>query len=162
MNKGWFKRGNENWRRKDCTPPEHRFWRKVKIGTLSDCWIWGGSITGGGYGQYEVRGTRKQAHRYAYELFVGPIPEGLTIDHLCRTRPCVNPRHLEPVSLKENILRGIKGLRGIRNTELTHCRHGHLYDEANTYHWRNTRICKTCLAERGRRRYQERKLQLVP
>lgn len=82
-----------------------RFWEKVnKTGT---CWIWTGAITSRGYGA--LRGDDGQlllTHRFSYELHVGPIPDGLVIDHLCRNRACCNPTHLEPVTQWENITRG--------------------------------------------------------
>lgn len=70
-----------------------------------DCWLWTGTIRPDGYGQVTVGRKQQRAHRLVYELLVGPIPEGLTLDHLCRNPPCVNPDHLEPVTLKINIER---------------------------------------------------------
>lgn len=85
-------------------PPEIRFWRFVE--QTPTCWLWRGAIVGRGYGQFGTGGTgRAAAHRFAYELLVGPIPAGLTIDHLCRVKRCVNPAHLEPVTNAENIRR---------------------------------------------------------
>lgn len=83
------------------------------------------------------------AHRYAYEHFIGPIPEGLQVDHLCRVRNCVNPDHLEAVTCRENVLRG-DGVAAA-NARATHCPQGHAYDEANTYTWTNGgRHCRAC------------------
>lgn len=80
---------------------------RVRV-TSSGCWEWPGNQRGG-YGRIEtkVAGKRRRpaAHRVFYEEFVGPIPDGLSIDHLCRNRACVNPDHLEPVSMRENLLR---------------------------------------------------------
>lgn len=70
------------------------------------CWIWLGELNRNGYGRVCVKGKRPVAHRHVYETLVGPIPEGLLLDHLCRVRCCVNPSHLEPVTPKENTLRG--------------------------------------------------------
>lgn len=72
----------------------------------SYCWIWDGPIGGRGYGYVWIWGTNKRVHRVAYRLFVGPVPDGLQLDHLCRNRRCLNPNHLEPVTGKENIRRG--------------------------------------------------------
>lgn len=70
------------------------------------CWRWRGSIQANGYGRFRANGKTTYAHRAAYALFVGPIPDGLGLDHLCRNRWCVNPEHLEPVTQRENIRRG--------------------------------------------------------
>ena len=92
-------------------PVVDRFMRHVVVES-GGCWIWTGSRTpGGGYGTFHVHRTGGKyltttAHRVSYELFVGPIPEGLQIDHLCRERGCVNWRHMEVVTARENVLRG--------------------------------------------------------
>jgi hypothetical protein len=130
------------------TPAPLRFLRLVSIG--DGCWEWLGSRHGKGYGHFAVRGTttRMKAHRYSYELFRGPIPEGMTLDHLCRNRSCVNPSHLEPVTNRENILRG-EGLAA-RCARQTHCKYGHPFDEANTVVTKRQRICRTCHRRNGR------------
>lgn len=104
-------------------------------------------------------GERKVVHRIAYELLVGPIPDGLQLDHLCRVRNCVNPDHLEPVTGQENMRRGYFGTK-------THCPNGHAYDEANTYIFSNTRgrhrQCRTCTNQRTRDLYyRKRGIRLV-
>ena len=86
--------------------PEGRFWAKVD--RSGSCWLWL-AATSHGYGTFQSNGKLVRAHRYAYELLVGPIPGGLVIDHLCRTTACVNPEHLEPVTQRENLLRGAGG-----------------------------------------------------
>lgn len=114
------------------------------------CWLWQGTAAGG-YGLFGPnREDKGYAHRYAWELVHGPIPDGLTLDHLCRTPICVNPWHLEPVTMRENLLRGDGP--PARNARMTHCKNGHPFDEANTYVWRNTRRCRTCCRENGRRK----------
>ncbi|GAB3776674.1 hypothetical protein GCM10027600_42800 [Nocardioides ginsengisegetis] len=105
------------------------------------CWIWKGHITRYGYGQ--LRG--KKAHRLVYEAMVGPIPEGLVIDHLCRNRACVNPEHMEPVTNEENLD------RGARSPSKTTCPVGHSYTPENTYVYNGARQCRTCRREAARR-----------
>jgi len=94
--------------------PVERFLDHILVPASGECWKWSGARMPCGYGRFQVdtvkAGGRKRpsgvlAHRYAYELFVGPIPAGLTIDHLCRNTSCVNPEHLEPVTLSENTRR---------------------------------------------------------
>ena len=109
---------------------EERFWAKVDKNGLGGCWLWTASRMGLGYGVFYRKGQSRMAHRGAYELFIGPIPEGLELDHLCRVHHCVNPDHLEPVTHRENNMRGIRGTGPLRQT---HCRRGHPFDEVNTY-----------------------------
>jgi hypothetical protein len=118
-----------------------RFWLKVDRREPGNCWPWRGTILPNGYGQFGVRGVRHLTHRYAYELLNGPIPEGLTIDHLCRNPPCVNPAHLEPVTMLENLRRGF-GV-GALNAKKTHCPKGHAYDYTNG----RKRYCRECKRE---------------
>lgn len=91
----------------------------------SGCLIWLGALGPGGYGSisFKSRKTSQVAHKFVYEFVKGPVPEGLELDHKCRVRSCVNPDHLEPVTRKENMRRGLKGI--LR----THCIHGHSYGE---------------------------------
>lgn len=122
-------------------------WRQVETGPETKCWPWLGPVGEDGYGRVYVGGGRSRGvHRVAYELKIGPIPEGLVIDHLCRNRACCNPAHLEPVTNRENILRGI-GVSAINARRIV-CVNGHPFDEENTYNPpRGGRDCKTCKSE---------------
>lgn len=129
-----------------------RFWSKVGIGAPDECWPWQGAKSNTGYGQFSLGGKTVLAHRTAYELFVGPIPDGLTLDHLCRNRICANTKHLEPVSMAENWARG-ESTSAI-NKRRTECQRGHAFDEENTYTRPNgRRTCIPCrrMKERERR-----------
>lgn len=122
------------------------------------CRVWTGSTTGFGYGHIAIDGRNRMTHRVAYELLVGPIPEGLELDHLCRNRSCWNPSHLEPVTHAENVLRGTAP--AAQNARKTHCPKGHPYDEANTIYrkWgRRCRACHNAATSRPERRRQRTK-----
>src|SRR5437868_14473800 len=87
-----------------------RFLGKVHIPTSPKwCWTWQGAKSPGGYGRFTVNGKDVMAHRFSYELFIGPIPPGRDVDHVCGTRDCPNPVHLEAVTRSENCLRGGTG-----------------------------------------------------
>lgn len=145
VNKTWA--WGHSQRAKD---PLLRFWPKVKV--QGGCAVWTGRLNYG-YGQFRVKGRKVRVHRFAYETFVGPIPEGLELDHLCRNRACVGVlpggtvlNHLEPVTRLVNVRRGIAGaVNGARQRAKTHCKRGHPFDEANTYvdshGWRYCRAC---------------------
>lgn len=107
------------------------------------CWVWTSTRSRKGYGRFRSSGRQVQAHRFAYELHVGSIPEGLQLDHLCRNTSCVNPEHLEPVTNKENTLRG--GNRAAVNARKTHCDRGHPLEGDNLrVSSSGRRICKAC------------------
>lgn len=110
------------------------------------CWLWQGYVDRKGYGIVRWDGKSRKAHRVTYESLIGPIGDGLQIDHLCRVRNCVNPAHLEAVTMLENIARSIPG-----NTLKTHCPKGHEYTPENTYTSKvGKRHCRACSAERYR------------
>lgn len=127
-------------------------------GYTTPCWIWQGPLTTG-YSRFSVEGRLVLGHRWFYERANGAIPAGLVLDHLCRQRACVNPDHLEPVTARENILRG-EGM-GARFARRTHCAAGHPFTEDNTYVLRagqraGSRVCRTCKREQDRNRRASR------
>jgi hypothetical protein len=110
------------------------------------CWIWVGCRHEKGYGLVGIGGRDMRAHRVSYEHFIGPIPDGLQIDHLCCNPPCVNPAHLEAVTSRENTLRG-NGPTA-QNARKTHCKYGHPLSGQNLGRDRDWRRCLTCQRER--------------
>lgn len=116
----------------------------------SGCWIWQPAPLKSGYGQCSFQGRNWRAHRLMYLIIHRQIADGLVLDHLCRVLRCVNPHHLEPVTVQENALRGKAAKR-------THCPHGHEYTEENTWSSKSkptTRVCKACMILKQRRRRQ--------
>jgi hypothetical protein len=129
-----------------------RFWQKVDV-VPGGCWHWTAPLDWAGYGRFNAGPgrTNMQAYKWAYETFIGPVPEGLVLDHLCRVRHCVNPYHLEAVTQHENIMRG--DTVPAANARKTHCPQGHPYDEENTIiNHRGSRECRICVTARRRRR----------
>jgi hypothetical protein len=135
-----------------------RFAAKYEVDPGSGCWLWTASRMPNGYAQFRYSPTKNgYGHRYAYELHIGPIPEGATLDHLCRVRHCVNPAHLEVVTQRENVMRG-QG-EAAKNAKKTHCKNGHPLSGDNLYVSSDGRhrVCRTCnLAAQQRWREQHR------
>ncbi|MCM8555654.1 HNH endonuclease signature motif containing protein [Streptomyces sp. STCH 565 A] len=133
---------------------DDRFWSKVIPAAPEECWHWAASTSPEGYGSFRsASGKNVGAHCWAYESLRAEIPAGLVLDHLCRNRACVNPWHLEPVTQRVNVLRG---LPFIEWPDM--CPQGHEFTEANTSRTRRGhRRCVTCNRLRARRNYAKRK-----
>lgn len=123
------------------------FWRRVdKDSEGNGCWLWRGYVLPRGYGRFHVAGRLVYAHRFAYELEHGLVPQGFELDHLCRSKACVNPEHLEVVSHRGNLLRG-EGWSG-RKARQTACVHGHSLDGLRRRAGKVVgRYCRTCATE---------------
>jgi len=135
------------------------FWSKInksgpipsRRADLGPCWLWTASLNDSGYGKFRVTddGGRRmvRAHRWAYELMIGPIHDDMELDHLCRTTACVNPAHLRVVTLKTNVLENSLGLTA-ENARKKYCKRGHLFDCENTYYQikngKRQRRCREC------------------
>jgi hypothetical protein len=147
------------------TPEQlERFMAKVDLDEPEGCWPWRASLGTASYGQFFLDRRTRLAHRVSYEHFVGPIPAGLELDHLCHTaddscdgglacphRRCVNPAHLEPVTNVVNVRRGARA-------RSAYCSHGHPFDERNTYRpGGGHRHCRECNREAARRYKSRRK-----
>lgn len=143
-------------------PALKRFWTKVE--KTDECWNWTASRNKDGYGQFKVQGSNLSlAHRFAYEQLVGPIPEGLTIDHLCRNRACVRPAHLEAVPMEENHRRGRPGRFGGRQKQ-PYCKRGHPMDGpgSDVRISGTTRNCRICNRMRNREIREAARAALSP
>lgn len=123
-----------------------RFLKYVSV-RKDGCWEWLGWKNIDGYGRFKVSGKKVLAHRFSYRLFIGEIPSELSLDHQCNHVWCVNPKHLKPMSIRENILRG-NGPTA-KNSRKTHCHLGHLLP--------TSRLCSVCDAERKRKWETNRK-----
>lgn len=142
---------------------QRRFWAKVD--SAGDCWLWMGAVQSSGYGSVGSGGRTYLAHRVAYTMVNGPIPDGLTINHLCGVKRCVRPEHLEAVTLAENNAHArATGLtpypvQAAANAAKTHCPAGHPYAGANLYvDIRGDRYCRICKRECDRRSAARRRL----
>jgi hypothetical protein len=130
--------------RKGATVQERfmRFVRKQADG----CWLWDGCLSQtGGYGHFRLDGRSQRAHIVSYRMHVGEVPAGLELDHICRTRACVNPNHLRAVTRAENMKNTAWG-------DQTHCKRGHPLSGSNLYANHRTRSCVCCARERARLR----------
>lgn len=144
----WLRYGDPHAVKKVKGDDERRFWSKVE--KSADCWLWRGAADSHGYGRFHLIDYTTGAHRFAYESAVGPIPDGLQLDHLCRVPLCVNPQHLEPVLQIVNVRRGKSG---DWQRSKTHCPQGHPYDAENTYVSKTgSRSCRACARDRYRKK----------
>lgn len=135
----WWRYGHPNY---DQARKDMDRWR-AQIEFTDTCWNWHGTINARGYGVINDNGKNALAHRWGYEALIGPIPEGLQLDHLCMVTNCVNPAHLEPVTNAENHRRAA--------ASHTHCRHGHEWTPENEY-WPPCgagRECRACIKRRS-------------
>jgi hypothetical protein len=136
-----------------------RIKRLVEVGN-GDCWLWTARRHRDGYAQIQLDGRTQLAHRVAYRVFVGPIPDGLTLDHLCRVRHCVNPAHLEPVTGRINTLRG-NGPSAL-NAIKKQCSRDHDFTDENTYVDKlGRRDCRTCHRAKDARRRRAARPELL-
>lgn len=151
--RGWCAKHYKRWlsygstEKPPATASVHRF--MAKVNETDSCWIWTAALDPYGYGRFWANGGMVLAHRWAYEHFVGPIPAGLVVDHLCSNPPCVNPAHLDPCTQAENVRRGESGAR---QAAITQCPRGHEYTPDNTYVIPRTgsRSCRACAQDRPR------------
>ena len=139
-------------------------WRDVPLRhrivvDVDGCWIWIATKNSRGYGQISSRSNGHiYAHRFFYQMFVGPIPKGRELDHLCRKVACVRPTHLEAVSHRDNVMRGESPTQ--KNALKTHCIYGHPFDLTNTYFRpdRIGRMCRICIRIKGLRQGAKRRV----
>ena len=123
----------------------------AKVDKTDSCWNWTACCKPAGYGQFRYKSQMVFAHRYSYSVFVGNLIEGLTLDHLCSNRKCVNPEHLEQVTIGENVRRARR--------KITHCKYGHELDGVQKSGKSTRRLCKTCRDKRFAEYYQNNKEQ---
>lgn len=137
--------------------PVASFWHKVE--KTDTCWVWRGTRQTKGYGYHVASKRGSLAHRFAYQLLVGPIPDGLQVDHVCRNRWCVRPEHMRLVTPRENVLAGI-GISA-QNARKTHCLRGHPFEGTNLLRdSKGRRMCATCRRQQNRESYQRRKARI--
>lgn len=132
-------------------PYDHQRFQKVDVNPITGCWEWNGTLARDGYARTKLLGrvASVPAHRWFYEYVIGPIPDGLPLDHLCRVRHCVNPEHLEPVTTTENNRRAHAAK--LVGAHLSVCKRGHEMTDENTRIRQGFHECKECGRERWRR-----------
>ena len=144
---------------------EDRIWAHIVPEPNTGCWFWSGSHNNSGYARINLKTTKSKTgwktcylHRVTYEMYVGPIPNGKQIDHLCRQRGCCNPEHLEAVTPQQNVARGLAS--AVNAAHKTHCPYGHEYNDDNTYidskGWQH---CNECRRQRDRKRDRSRDIE---
>src|ERR1700685_4802628 len=128
-----------SWPIRKPKPPESRFWGRVEYDTNGGCCLWSGGLRDG-YAAFNDGTRMRMGHHYRYETDIGPVPEGLQLDHVFSKRCCVNPHHLEPVTCRENLMRG--DTLAARNAAKTVCLRGHPFTVENTQITKKGRHCK--------------------
>jgi hypothetical protein len=133
--------------------------KKTKLDPSTGCWNWEGPFDQSSYGLAKIFRIHHRAHRLAYLLLVGEIPDGLVLDHLCRNHGCCNPKHLEPVTIHENCRRGLCFYTAVKiHGFKTHCPRGHAYSGDNliirTWKGRKSRSCRACVNYSGREKWR--------
>lgn len=164
LTRGWCSKHYGRWRThgdptKTLNPnlasgtPEERFW--VKVDAEGDCWEWTACKNEDGYGIFGTKRGNKLAHRFSWELLIGPIAEDKELDHRCRNRACVNPLHCVETTHADNNRRGYSPTAV--NARKTHCPKNHEYTPENTSYWNGYRSCKECDRIAARARYRKNK-----
>lgn len=143
--------------------PTDRFWSKVSPEPNTGCWLWTAAVSAAGYGVMGMASKVVYAHRFSYELHCGDIPKNQELDHICRVRSCVNPRHLRSVSHRENMLAPGSANFSASKAAQTHCIHGHELSGDNVRHFRGRRSCRECTRIYDRKRahahYMKKKMK---
>lgn len=135
-----------------------RFFEKVIIPSDVDaCWVWSARKTADGYGLFKFPGGWVPAHRALFKIIGIPLVSGLTIDHLCCNRACVNPSHLRQVTNRENILADHSSATAAMHSRKSHCPQGHAYSVENTYIWNRGRACRECKRIRAREKAERQR-----
>ena len=148
-----LKRPRIQWNKEHGHGPEAIFEEYAEKG--DDCWRWKGHVRPDGYAVFVSERKHFYAHRFSWELYnQQSIPVGFQVDHLCRNRSCVNPLHMQLVTLKQNVLSGIG--KSAQNARKSHCPQGHPYSKENTYYSKGSRYCREC----GRQRCREYQMGL--
>ena len=120
-----------------------RFEKYISVEPNSGCWLWTGAWSKSGYGSFRVENKSQNAHRVAYKLYLGPLKNGMMIDHICRNRACVSPDHLRQVTPRQNILENSMSISAI-SAKRNCCKRGHVYVPGSFRITANKRVCKLC------------------